>query len=1554
MRQGDPALTGRARVALIVALLGVVLAFSPVHAGVSPFWQELGSSATGDGVSQTPAPKAVFDTSVAVDADGRPIVVYAEFADGSATQGAIVVKRWTGAAWETLGAAVGQGYLPQVRLSASGEIFVAWLHDDVDGNSEIHLRTFDGVAFVELGGSDSAGGITGTNPGITSPFLLAVGADGQPVVAFLAAAVTGVVDVTSTPAIVDGTLQVYVRRWNGSTWEFLGTDFTGGGASNAVSFDSAIGGVLHSVDTPALALDGTVPVVAFAYVTQVGDAIVPNTDVYVTRWNGTAWEAVGPAVPSSDGATGRGGAGGVSDSDTASLNPSIAAATSIAGVPGGSLALAWEETSPDGTASYVWVRVWNGTAWVELAASATDSGFTDPFTHNGAPQIAVGPDGRPVVAWNALTPASAAAQIFVTRWNGTDAWIEPAYHSWSDGGVSDAAVEAFAPALALTPSGGAATTGVPTVAWLDARDAGSAQVFLRQLFVGTTSPLTVGVSGAGTVSSNPIGLECAGGVCAADFPSGTRVTLGATPTSPATFGGWSGGCAGALGCAVTLDQAQSVNASFVGGPVTLGIVVDGSGGRVTTNVGGVRCRSACTADFTTGTKVTLTATADTGSTFLGWGDACGSRGTATTCSLTLSDFTFVTASFLLRKQKVTVSTLGAGHVTGDGPIDCATGSGGHTACTAEYDYGTIVELTPLPDVDNRLVSWSGCTSLTGTTCNARLTTNLSVKATFGAARTLSLSASGNGSGKITANTSPALVCTGNCSVSQLVAGNTSVTLTPAPAVGTTFRWLTPPGDVCTGSSTCTVKMNANQSKSGSFTLNRYSLNVTSRTNGNAVTVGALADSIDCGSGGVDKCNATFDYSTTPVLLQATPIPGSVFVSWTGCTSTSGANCSIAMTANRTVAPTYRDVTRVSLAKTGAGSVASSPAGLSCGATCSSAQFDFSRGTPVKLTATTPTGWDFNGFTGDCSGTGPCSLNTSATLAFTVAANFSIQYRRLSVTVVGSGSVTVAGSNSVTGPSGFTCDDASTPCGQDLSYGTVATLTPVAASGFKFTGWSQDCTGTSSTTCKPTMTANHSVTATFKQVFGVTVTRQGNATPGTISATGIRCGVDCTEDYLSGTVVTFSRAAPPVGRTFRWLGDCAFRGGNSSCALTMNANKSVIADYSLQQLGLTVTVSAPGSVTGLAAGPCTAGGPTISCLSIVNYGVPVLLQAVPSATTPRGEFVSWTGCTTTSGTNCSVTLTGNRTVAAAFQPIVTSLAIQSTGDNAVPLARGGKRQYSAIATFDDGSTQDVTSRATWTSLNKSVVTVVTTSGLVTGVGFGNTSVTADFQTSPNGSSAHAETAVAADTLAVNGITVDCSPYGEPSGSLACLPSGRSFEVECRATASFGHGGSADVTDQAAWSSTSGSVARFLGLSDFGGPVVASFRISTGTAAVRAAVGTVISSSNLSAANRWVVQGTPLAVTGVTVTPASVTFADDTPVPLTATAALAGTSGTAAGCTAPSTRDFSLLTSWRTVPESSPVADVNVVGVVTPMASGSTTVHWTYPGTSFQGDVPITVP
>ncbi|MGC9457623.1 MAG: trypsin-like serine protease [Halothiobacillaceae bacterium] len=79
----------------------------------------------------------------------------------------------------------------------------------------------------------------------------------------------------------------------------------------------------------------------------------------------------------------------------------------------------------------------------------------------------------------------------------------------------------------------------------------------------TTYALSVQVSGTGTVTSNPTGIDC-GSTCSASFDSGTSVVLTATASSGYSFSGWSGDCAGTSStCQLEMSAARSAQANFV-------------------------------------------------------------------------------------------------------------------------------------------------------------------------------------------------------------------------------------------------------------------------------------------------------------------------------------------------------------------------------------------------------------------------------------------------------------------------------------------------------------------------------------------------------------------------------------------------------------------------------------------------------------------------------------------------------------------------------------------------------------------------------------------------------------------------------------------------------------------------------------------------------------------------------------------------------------------------------------------------------------------------------
>jgi hypothetical protein len=78
--------------------------------------------------------------------------------------------------------------------------------------------------------------------------------------------------------------------------------------------------------------------------------------------------------------------------------------------------------------------------------------------------------------------------------------------------------------------------------------------------------LSVGVTGAGTVTSPVGGISCPG-TCTATRATGDVVTLTPTAAAGSTFTGWTGACTGAGACSVTLDADKTVGATFepVGG-----------------------------------------------------------------------------------------------------------------------------------------------------------------------------------------------------------------------------------------------------------------------------------------------------------------------------------------------------------------------------------------------------------------------------------------------------------------------------------------------------------------------------------------------------------------------------------------------------------------------------------------------------------------------------------------------------------------------------------------------------------------------------------------------------------------------------------------------------------------------------------------------------------------------------------------------------------------------------------------------------------------------------
>jgi hypothetical protein len=87
----------------------------------------------------------------------------------------------------------------------------------------------------------------------------------------------------------------------------------------------------------------------------------------------------------------------------------------------------------------------------------------------------------------------------------------------------------------------------------------------------------------------------------------------------------------------------------------------------------------------------------------------------------------------------------------------------------------------------------------------------------------------------------------------------------------------------------------------SFLLQRFTLSVTKAGIGSG-TVTSAPGGINCGS----TCSALYD-SGTAVTLTATPGIASIFMGWSGCDTVSGATCTVAMSAAKSVTASFLGV-----------------------------------------------------------------------------------------------------------------------------------------------------------------------------------------------------------------------------------------------------------------------------------------------------------------------------------------------------------------------------------------------------------------------------------------------------------------------------------------------------------------------------------------------------------------------------------------------------------------------------------------------------------------------
>ncbi len=467
---------------------------------------------------------------------------------------------------------------------------------------------------------------------------------------------------------------------------------------------------------------------------------------------------------------------------------------------------------------------------------------------------------------------------------------------------------------------------------------GSGLDTVKAEFEPATEPLTIDMTGQGTISATAGGLDCVddAGDCSANISYGTTVTVQAVAAPGWQFARWNSAneaCAdaGAGPCQLTMIEAFALAPVFTQDMETLSVSFEGGGsGEVVATssaCGSDDCfdcpTGACSASFDYGATVTLTATPGPGSTFTGWSGLCAGTGS---CTVTMDELTDVVATFADLPEALTVELTGAGSgsVTATGYVDCVGGSG--TTCTSTVPANTHIMLEARPSATATFGGWTGACTGSGWICDVDLTAAATVTADFELANfTLDLSlptiylqadgAIGSGSTESagvvvgTGSDGTTLIDCGEghstCSVT--LPANSQITLTGTPSGSNSLEWW---GDACSDShsTTCTITLTSN--------MNLYALFSTVQLDALSVQVGAGGQSIDVTAvpedATIGTCGGACTYflqSGIEVDLGAYTDPDSdyVFETWEGACSGSDPFCEFTVTGDVSTSAEFEEV-----------------------------------------------------------------------------------------------------------------------------------------------------------------------------------------------------------------------------------------------------------------------------------------------------------------------------------------------------------------------------------------------------------------------------------------------------------------------------------------------------------------------------------------------------------------------------------------------------------------------------------------------------------------------
>ena len=380
--------------------------------------------------------------------------------------------------------------------------------------------------------------------------------------------------------------------------------------------------------------------------------------------------------------------------------------------------------------------------------------------------------------------------------------------------------------------------------------------------------------------------------------------------------------------------------------------------------------------------------------------------------------------------------------------------------------------------------------------------------------------------------------------------------------------------------------------------------------------------------GVDPANAsgTFNYGETCVV-NATPNTGYHFVNWTenGTAVSSSATYSFTVTSDRNLVAHFSNQTQsytvsVSANPTEGGTVTGGGS--------------FSQGQSCTVSATPATGYTFSNWTENGS-----VVSTNANYTFTVNANHTLVANFTVNTYTINVSANPNYGGNVTG-------------GGTFNYGQSCTVNATAATGYTFTNWTENGSVVSTNAAYTfTVNANHNLVANFTQnTYTVTVaanpTNGGNVTGGGT----FNYGQSCTVSATAATGYTFAN----------WTENGSVVSTNANYSFTVNANRTLVANFTANTYTINVSANPNngGNVTG--GGTFTYGQScTVNATAATGYTF--------TNWTENGSVVS-------TNPNYTFTVNANHTLVAHFTQNTYTVTVAANPTNGGNVTGGGTFTY----------------------------------------------------------------------------------------------------------------------------------------------------------------------------------------------------------------------------------------------------------------------------------------